>query len=221
MAHLGQMSPAKSRLLTFCICEALPGSVRYVHSRSWMYFLDMSGVFGNDSMFATSVYKIKKHPYFVGIRKADLLLSFNWLLGIGAAAGPVGVWRGNGGSDWRQSGIIRGGRSGLKLPKEQPASQTSNPPDCTMSPTKVSARQWQVFPEVSRRDGCASEWGESVRIWLVFSFPPLGAEHRRSWVFLQDFFYLKGNILVQAFSPPWSTHHPRNHSSHPGQMLSP
>lgn len=118
------------------------------------------------------------------IKKLTASGHFNWLLGIGAALGPrecdVEVEAVIGG----QSGIIRGGRTGLKLPKEQPASDlplkdAHQPSDFTMHPGRLPARQWQVFPvqwvSVQRSSLCVKP-GRNCAYRRRLLPPPLGAE---------------------------------------------
>lgn len=122
------------------------------------------------------------------------LWSFNWLLGIRAAVGQrecdVEVEAVIGG----QSGIIRGGRTGLKLPKEQPASDLAlqeaykPPASALLPPSQCIQRDFQLDSDKCfqsgeypfRRADCScvsASVEEKLRVfYFASSFRPLGAQ---------------------------------------------
>lgn len=170
--------------------------------------------------------------------KGNPVRVFNWLPGSRVAVGQWDCDVETEAAIGGQTGIIRGGWAGVKRPKEQPASDLALQ-DAHKSVESALLRllspciqqDSQLGSDKRFRSDKFYSWvfaqkgrnrGETLRISLHIFLYVAGSWKQAELSLSGDFFSLfKGEYSVPVSSPTWSTLHPRNRSSHPGQMLSP
>lgn len=170
--------------------------------------------------------------------KGNPVRVFNWLPGSRVAVGQWDCDVETEAAIGGQTGIIRGGWAGVKRPIEQPASDLALQ-DAHKSVESALLRllspciqqDSQLGSDKRFRSDKFYSWvfaqkgrnrGETLRISLHIFLYVAGSWKQAELSLSGDFFSLfKGEYSVPVSSPTWSTLHPRNRSSHPGQMLSP